>query len=55
MGEDEYKRRVHVTNLSESGKDTYEHAAEYAVGYFKKSAEEQKITNVDVNSVMEDI
>jgi len=55
LGEEEYQRRLRVINLSESGAETYNHALEYAIQYFKKTAAERETTAADVNAIMEDM
>lgn len=42
MGDEEYKNRIHVRNLSESGEETYKHALDYSIEYYKKTSEEQE-------------
>ena len=55
LREEEYRRRVHVRNLSESGAETYKHALDYAIEFFKKTAEERESTHMNIRKVMEDI
>ena len=55
FGEDEYRRRLHVTNLSESGQETYNHALDYAIEYFKKTDAERALAQASINAVMEDM
>ena len=43
MGENEYKKRIKVINLSESGESTYNHALEYALEYYGKTEEERRM------------
>jgi len=54
MGEEIYCRRVHVTNLSESGAETYKHALDYAIEFFKKTPEERENGQAIVREIMED-
>jgi len=55
LGEGEYRRRVQVRNLSESGDETYQHALDYAVEYFKKTPEEREKEQAIISATMEDI
>jgi hypothetical protein len=54
LGEVAYACRVHVTNLSDSGAETYKHALDYAIKYFKKAPEEREKDKLIVKDVMED-
>ena len=54
LGEVEYYRCVKVRNLSESGEETYKHALEYAIEYFKKTPEERENSLSITQSVLED-
>ena len=42
MGNEKYGEIVHVINLSESGKETYEYALDYAVKYYAKTSMERE-------------
>jgi len=42
IGKEEYNRKVHVRNLSESGEETYRHALDYSIEYYQKTPDEQK-------------
>jgi len=55
MGIDDYNRRVHVYNLSESGAETYNHALNYAKEYYEKTQEERDRDFRSVSSALEDI
>jgi hypothetical protein len=43
VGIEEYNGLIKVSNLSESGKETYAHALDYAVEYYSKTREEQEM------------
>ena len=55
LGEEGYQNRVQVTNLSESGEETYKHALDYAIEFFKKTPEERE-SELEITTItMEDI
>ena len=54
LGEEGYRSRISVENLSDSGKETYEHAFEYAIEYFNKTAREQEKERQIVIESLED-
>ena len=55
LGKEEYMRRLEVTNLSESGEETYRHALDYAIEYYEKTQEERENASEIIDSVMEDV
>ena len=55
LGIDKYKRLIEIKNLSESGKETYEHALEYAEQFFNKTAAEQRLEQNIVDNETEDL
>jgi len=55
LGEEEYRRRVHVTNLSESGAETYKHALDYAIEYYKKTPEEREKEKANISAIIEEL
>jgi len=55
LGKDEYKRRLHVVNLTESGQETYEHALDYAIEFYGKTPEERKKSGEIAELILEDL
>jgi hypothetical protein len=55
MGADEYKRRIIVKNLSDSGQATYEHALTYAEEYYAKSDEERREHDLFIDEAMDEL
>jgi len=53
-GEEEYNRLIVIENLSESGCETYKHALDYAIQYYKKTPDEQEEERAIINEETED-
>ena len=55
LGKEVYLEKVLVENLTESGNDTYQHAVDYAVEYYAKNLDDQKIHDDIIDQVKKDI